>query len=782
MPRRVFHRVRYVCCGCAVSVHRFGKWCHHNQKWLSENGFGDRYRGDGHGVRKGVTSLCANIVDGPPILAVLLRAMWAIGEVQETYITLESGSDLFLGRCAVGLWTDSPRFAVLPPHWINANHPAILAAIKLCFPQNVIDHPDICWRGLKMTLASLVFHAPWIRKHFHGNHAIFSNPLFSTGNLITELAELLFVDTSVQTQAMMAECLASGDVHPRDQRVAPQLEVRFGAEIDEADSTDDDDDDDTSGGAAGETAHGIDGGEPRASKRMRRSGGDSNSRSGNDGSSGGNDGSSGGNDGSSGGNDGSSGSNADSSSNDDDVVQRRGSQRDHSPADGVEFPVPRAGSRGLTLQSPHLKATGVPGHIRTMIEQRRTNVVLEGVVEEVRSTRGGVNELHKELAEQQYAHEDCVDELRKQLTQRADAHDDCIDELRKQLTQRIQGNTKVMDAMSVHLRKLVESCDDGRGAGAKSSTNMAPTAGRGGTVSAAVGLCSTPTSATTAPGVQQQIAALQLAMRSMETQRQRTSRRVQKELKEQRQVLDSFAESQRSLQRSLVESQHRMEESQHRMEELLRRMHDESQRRTEAEQQQQHQHSVGHGIRWHAGSGARAPPPPIGIRLFTRADGTSRRVPADFELPHGATAEEAWLLWWCPNPVRGICAARLLETPDVTSRTVTTLQEWRALFNYMLCRLRAVRPHSRVFLDVASMETRSVARAVWYEVVDTVLQLDGVKHTKNTPATINKRCRAHKDVYINAKARNCTMDAIRAKWSEQAREGDGDDDEEEEED
>ena len=69
-----------------------------------------------HSYRKGSASHAASgSTNGPPIVAICLRAGWKLGGVLNTYLCLENAGDCFVGRVAAGLPLLSAKFCVLPP-------------------------------------------------------------------------------------------------------------------------------------------------------------------------------------------------------------------------------------------------------------------------------------------------------------------------------------------------------------------------------------------------------------------------------------------------------------------------------------------------------------------------------------------------------------------------------------------------------------------------------------------------------------------------------------------
>ena len=141
-----------------------------------------------HSYRKGSASTAASgCTNGPPIVAICLRAGWKLGGVLNTYLCLENAGDCFVGRVAAGLPLLSPKFSVLPPKFPDE-------VVEMALPrrgrrnentdtdttQEGREHFDLINRAmhqmfgiywkygqgfatcLKYSLASLCFHKEWL--------------------------------------------------------------------------------------------------------------------------------------------------------------------------------------------------------------------------------------------------------------------------------------------------------------------------------------------------------------------------------------------------------------------------------------------------------------------------------------------------------------------------------------------------------------------------------------------------------------------------------------------
>ncbi|GFH55956.1 hypothetical protein CTEN210_12433 [Chaetoceros tenuissimus] len=71
-----------------------------------------------HSCRKGVgTMIAAGCTVSPPIVALCVRAGWALGGVKDKYLFRENAGDQYVGRCASGLNQLDKSFAISPPYF-----------------------------------------------------------------------------------------------------------------------------------------------------------------------------------------------------------------------------------------------------------------------------------------------------------------------------------------------------------------------------------------------------------------------------------------------------------------------------------------------------------------------------------------------------------------------------------------------------------------------------------------------------------------------------------------
>ena len=137
-----------------------------------------------HSYRKGSASNAASgSTNGPPIVAICLRAGWKLGGVLNTYLCLENAGDCFVGRVAAGLPLLSPRFSVLPPRFpedvvekalrprvpneseeimqARADYDLMNRAMFMTFGNHRLFGQNFS-TCLRYSLASLCFHKEWL--------------------------------------------------------------------------------------------------------------------------------------------------------------------------------------------------------------------------------------------------------------------------------------------------------------------------------------------------------------------------------------------------------------------------------------------------------------------------------------------------------------------------------------------------------------------------------------------------------------------------------------------
>ena len=140
-----------------------------------------------HSLRKGAATFCASGSTAcPSSTAVHLRAGWSLGGVQNTYLRYEAAGDMFVGRTVCGLPIDSHEFSILPPHFASRTD-TISQAIRVMFPNAPPSFDFI----LEFALASLVYHADYLKSSLSSTHPLFLTPLFSSQNMRSQLHALV---------------------------------------------------------------------------------------------------------------------------------------------------------------------------------------------------------------------------------------------------------------------------------------------------------------------------------------------------------------------------------------------------------------------------------------------------------------------------------------------------------------------------------------------------------------------------------------------------------------
>ena len=74
-------------------------------------------------MRKGAATYCSSgSTSCPSSSAIHLRAGWAIGGVQDTYIRYEGAGDMYVGRTIAGLPQDRAKFASVGPYFSDSDY------------------------------------------------------------------------------------------------------------------------------------------------------------------------------------------------------------------------------------------------------------------------------------------------------------------------------------------------------------------------------------------------------------------------------------------------------------------------------------------------------------------------------------------------------------------------------------------------------------------------------------------------------------------------------------
>lgn len=143
-----------------------------------------------HSSRKGpVTYAAAGITDAPPIVSLLRRGRWQVGNgTLDRYFKPEAGGDEYCGRVVAGLDISSHNFGVLPPHFPPNFITADEFDLALVFPKADDSlTPAILWR----TLASVAYHREFLLKSLPKRDKFRASTLFSNPTLLNNLVDIV---------------------------------------------------------------------------------------------------------------------------------------------------------------------------------------------------------------------------------------------------------------------------------------------------------------------------------------------------------------------------------------------------------------------------------------------------------------------------------------------------------------------------------------------------------------------------------------------------------------
>lgn len=141
-----------------------------------------------HSARKGAATFVSScITSGPSAASICLRAGWSLPGVQNTYIRYEAAGDMVVGRFVAGLPFERPEFAIQPPFFMETTA-VVSSALALCFPGALASFRNV---GL-FCLASLAYHATFLRQNLPPRHIPFDTPLFRDASLYEQVRALVF--------------------------------------------------------------------------------------------------------------------------------------------------------------------------------------------------------------------------------------------------------------------------------------------------------------------------------------------------------------------------------------------------------------------------------------------------------------------------------------------------------------------------------------------------------------------------------------------------------------
>jgi hypothetical protein len=139
-----------------------------------------------HSIRKGSATYCSSgSTAGPSSSSIHLRAGWAMGGVQDTYIRYEAAGDMYVGRVASGLPLEKPEFAIVGPYFVqSANVSQYIEAIFNNIPATLFEVAE-------NVLASLVYHSNFLITTIPQDHPALQSILFRDFTLLDTLKPLV---------------------------------------------------------------------------------------------------------------------------------------------------------------------------------------------------------------------------------------------------------------------------------------------------------------------------------------------------------------------------------------------------------------------------------------------------------------------------------------------------------------------------------------------------------------------------------------------------------------
>jgi hypothetical protein len=129
-----------------------------------------------HNISTG-TFACGGTTVSPSLVAVSLRCGWSLGGTEARYLKHEDAMDQYLGRVMACLPQLKADFATLPPHFHSQKDTTINETINRMFPHLVSKRNNLKTVS-SLLLASLVYHADWLKENLPSQHPVFSTAIF----------------------------------------------------------------------------------------------------------------------------------------------------------------------------------------------------------------------------------------------------------------------------------------------------------------------------------------------------------------------------------------------------------------------------------------------------------------------------------------------------------------------------------------------------------------------------------------------------------------------------
>ena len=141
-----------------------------------------------HSMRKGAATYCSSgSTGGPSSSAIHLRAGWAMGGVQDSYIRYEAAGDMYVGRVVSGLPLEKAEFDVVGPVFAASSSTVVLEHVRRIFP----NLPASLTRIAEHALASLVYHSDFIEEVIPTRHPVRQSQLFRDRTVLENLKPLV---------------------------------------------------------------------------------------------------------------------------------------------------------------------------------------------------------------------------------------------------------------------------------------------------------------------------------------------------------------------------------------------------------------------------------------------------------------------------------------------------------------------------------------------------------------------------------------------------------------
>lgn len=180
-----------------------------------------------HSSRKGAASYVSSVVGGPTAISIFQRAGWSLGNVRDRYIFEGDGSDQLCGRTICGLPITTNQFATLPPHLRESDLRELTEERWTDILPLYSQFPVSMKQVVPFLLASILFHAKFLRETLDPHHPLFTSPLYRSG-LVERWQDRVLVGTSCSETGLSAtgvpiHIVISNSVKELDQRLTQRM-------------------------------------------------------------------------------------------------------------------------------------------------------------------------------------------------------------------------------------------------------------------------------------------------------------------------------------------------------------------------------------------------------------------------------------------------------------------------------------------------------------------------------------------------------------------------------